>query len=118
MAWVGGDNFYGIGFCIVFLTFVRNSFGQIVGGVQCLLACSPSEVGMVTPSEGCVSGWSDGGVGSTGMMPGVFAIVTRWCVHGTKRICVGAVCVDEIWVVFVGVGVTFSALAPIFCQLV
>ena len=34
--------------------------------------------------------------------------------HGTERICVGAVCVDEVWVVFVGVGVTFSALTPIF----
>ena len=43
----------------------------------------------------------------TGIIPGVFALVTRWCVHGTKRICVGAVCVDEIWVVFVGVGVIF-----------
>ena len=86
MAWVGGDTFYGIGFCIVFLTFVRNSFGQIVGGVQCLLACSPSEVGMVTPSEGCVSVWYNGCVSSLVIMPGLFTGVMSWCVHGSNSI--------------------------------
>ena len=62
---------------------------------------------MVTTSEGCVSGWSVIGVVSAGIMPGVFALLTRWCVHGDKRICVDAVGVDDVWFVFVGVGVIF-----------
>ena len=42
-----------------------------------MLALSPSKVGTVTPSEGCVSVFPDGGVGSAGIMPGVFALVIR-----------------------------------------
>ena len=57
---------------------------------------STSEVGMVTTSEGCVNGRFYGGVGSTGIIPVVFALVTRWCVRGDKRICVGAVGVDDV----------------------
>ena len=51
---------------------------------------------------------SSGGVGSIGSMPGVFYLVTHWCVCGSKRIFVGAVGVDDVWVVFFGVGVTLS----------
>ena len=69
---------------------------------------SPSEVNMVTPSEGCVNGMSSGGVSSIVSMPGVFDLVTHWCMCGSKRICVGAVGVDDVWVVFFGVGVTLS----------
>ena len=65
-----------VGLCIVFLLLVLSRFDRLCGGVECVLTHSPSEVGMVTPSEGCVSGCSGGGVGSTGMMPGVFALVT------------------------------------------
>ena len=77
-----------------------------------MLVRSPSEVSTVKPSESCVSGWSGGGVGSTGIMPGLFALVTRWYVHGAKCICVGAVGVDEVWFVVVGVGVIFSVVVP------
>ena len=62
--------------------------------MECMLARSSSKVGMVTPSEGCVIGWSGGGVGSAGIMPGMFDLVTRWCVRGAKHICVGSVGVD------------------------
>ena len=60
-----------------------------------MLARSPSKVGMVTTSEGCVSAWCAGCVGSVGIIPGVFACVKRWCVRGAKCIGVGAVVVDE-----------------------
>ena len=42
----------------------------------------------------------------------MFALVTRWCVHGDNIICVGAVVVDEVWVVFVSIGVTLYVLVP------
>ena len=51
-----------------------------------MLARSPSEACMVTPSEGCVSVWSNGGVGSVGILPGVPDLLTRCCVHGAKHI--------------------------------
>ena len=51
-----------------------------------MLARSLSDVGMVTPSEGCVIVWSNGGVGSLGIIPGVFAHVIRWFARGDKRI--------------------------------
>ena len=51
-----------------------------------MLERSPYEVGMVTPSEGFVTFWSDGGDGSVGIMPGVFALVTRLSVRDDKRI--------------------------------
>ena len=73
---------------------------------------SSSEVGMVTPYEVCVNGMLFGVVVSTGITPGVFALVTRWYVPVSKHICVGAVGVDEVWVVFVGVDVTLSAVVP------
>ena len=84
---MGVDISDGVGFLLVFLSCSY----RLGGYVECMLARSPSEVGMVTPSEGCVIGWSGGGVGSAGIMPGVFYLVTRWCVHGAKRICVGSV---------------------------
>ena len=73
---------------------------------------SPSEFGVVTPSEDYGNGISFGGFGSTGIIPGVFALVTRWCVRGDKRICVRSVGVDDVWVVFSGVAVTYSAVVP------
>ena len=51
-----------------------------------MVARSPSEVGMVTPSEDCFSVWSDGYVGPVVIMPVVFSLVKRWCVRGAKRI--------------------------------
>ena len=42
----------------------------------------------------------------------MFDLVTRWRVHGSKRICVGAVGVDDVWVVFVSVDVTLSTVVP------
>ena len=77
----------------------------------CVLGHSLSEVGMVTPSEGCVNGMFSEGVVSTGIIPGVFALVTRWCVRGAKRICVGVIGVDDVWVVCVGVDGTWSAVS-------
>ena len=72
---------------------------------------------MVTPSEGCVNGMVSGGVGSTGIIPGVFDLVTSWCVRGAKRICVGAVGVDDVWVVCVGVdGTCFAVAQNIFTK--
>ena len=53
---------------------------------------------------------SSGGVGSIGSMPGVFDLVTHWCMCGSKRIFVGAVGVDDVWVVFVSVDVYLSAV--------
>ena len=87
---MGVDISDGFGFLIVFL-----SCSYCLGGdVECMLARSSSEVGMVTPSEGCVIGWSGGGLGSAGIMPSVFDLVTRWCVRVAKRIGVGSVGVD------------------------
>ena len=53
-----------------------------------MLARLPSEagMGMVTTSEGCVIVCSNIGVGSVGIMPGLFARVTLWCVRGAKSI--------------------------------
>ena len=51
-----------------------------------MLALSPSEVGMVTPYEGCVSVWSDRGANYLGIMPGVLARVAHCCVRGDKHI--------------------------------
>ena len=51
---------------------------------------------------------------STGIIPGVFDIVTCWYVCGVEHIFVGAVGVDAVWVVFVSFGVTLSALVPNF----
>ena len=74
-----------------------------------MLAHSPSEVRMVTPYEGSVNSFYSGGVGSTVIMTGIFSPVMCCSVRGANHICVGVVDVDEVWVVFVGVGVTFSA---------
>ena len=115
---MGSDTSDVVGFFIISLLVFLSRFGRLGGGVWCVLERSPSEVGMETPSEDCVSSWSDGGVGSAGIMPSLFALVTRWCVRGAKSIYVGAVGVDEVWVVVVGVGVIFSALAPFFWLIV
>ena len=45
-----------VGFCIVFFLVVLSHFDCISCGVKCELARTPSEVGMMTPSEGCVRG--------------------------------------------------------------
>ena len=83
-----------------------------------MLGHSPSEVGMVTPSKCCVNGMFYGGVGSTVIIPGVFSLVTCWCVRGAKLICVGDVGVDDVCVVCVSVDGTWSAMAPnIFADL-
>ena len=103
---------------MVFLLLVLSCFDLLDGGVEWVLGQSPSEFGMVTPSEGCVNGMVSGGVVSTGIIPGVFALVTSWCVRGAKSICVGAVGVDDVWVVCVGVDVTWYAVAAnIFANL-
>ena len=100
----------GVGFYIVFLLLVLSCFYSLSGGLERVLVHSPSEVSMVTPSEGCFNGMFFGGVGSTEIIPGVFALVTRWCLLVAKRIYVGTVVVDDVWVIFVGVDVTFSAV--------
>ena len=54
----GGEISDGVGFCGVFivcLTVALNRFGRLGGVEECLLARSPSEFGMVTPSE-CLTG--------------------------------------------------------------
>ena len=83
MGWVGGDTYNGVGFGIVFLPVVLSRFDCLGGGV---LARLPYEVGMVKSSEGFVIVRSYGGIGSVGIIPGVFSLVTCWCVHGDKRI--------------------------------
>ena len=116
MVLFGGETSDGVGFCgvfIVFLTVVLNFFNPLGGGTECVLARSLSEVSMVTPSECCAGVCSKGGVGSVDILPGVFARMMRWCVSGSIRIWVGAVGVDEVWFVAVGVGVMFSAVVPI-----
>ena len=110
---VGGVLSDGFGFCNIFL-LVLSRFDCLGGGVECVVVHSPSEDGIVTPSEVGINGMSDVGVGSIGIITGVFALVTRWCVHGAmcgdKHVCVGTVGVDDVSVVFVCVGVTFSAV--------
>ena len=74
MVRVGGETSDDVGFCgvcIVSLKVVLNIFDHLGGGVECVLALSHSEVGMVTPSECCVSVCSKGGVSYVGIMPGV-----------------------------------------------
>ena len=56
--------------------------------MECVLVHSPSEVSMVITSEICVNGMFFGCVGSMRIINDVFALVTRWCVNGAKRICV------------------------------
>ena len=103
---------------MLFLLLVLSRFDRIGGGMECVLGHSSSKVGMVTPSEGCVNGMFSGGVGSTGIVPGIFSLLKCWCVRGYKRFCVGAVVVDDVWVLFVGVAGPWSAVAPnIFANL-
>ena len=99
-------------FHMVFLLLVLSRFDRLGGGVECILGHSPSEVCMVTPYEVFVNGMFSVGVVSTGIIPSVFALVTRWCVRGAKRICVGAVDVDDVWVVCVVVDGTWSTVSP------
>ena len=65
------------GVCIGCLTVVLNIFDRQGGGVECLLERSPSEVGMVTPSECFGGSLSEKVVGVGVSMPGVFARVMR-----------------------------------------
>ena len=67
---------------------------------------------MVAPSEVCFNGMFYGDVVSAGIIPGVFALVTCRCVRGANHICVGALGVDVVWVVCVGVAGTWSAVSP------
>ena len=117
MAWVGGDTSDGFGFCgvcIACLTVVLNSFDCQNGDVECMLEHLPYEFGMVTPSECCVSIFSEEGDVFVGIMSGVFSHVTRWYLRGAIRILVAAVGVDEVLFVVVDVGVTFCAVLPFF----
>ena len=98
--------------CVVFFLMFLSRFDCLGGGMECVLVHSPSKLGIVTPSEGYVNGMSSGGVGYAGIMTGVFALVTRWCVCGANQICVGDVGVDDVWVIFVVVGVPLSTVVP------
>ena len=51
-------------------------------------------------------------------MPGVFAHVKLWCVRGDVRIWDGAVGVDEVWLIFVGVGAMFYLAVQIILLVV
>ena len=75
--------------------------GDGVGG---MLACSPSEFGTLTPYEGSICVLYIGGSSVIGIIwcligiiPGVFACVTCWCVHGADCIWSGSVGVVNVW---------------------
>ena len=72
-----GVQYVGVEFSMDFVLVVISRFGCQGGGVECVLGNSPSEVGMVTLSKGCVNGMFSGDVGSSGIIPGVFSVVTR-----------------------------------------
>ena len=80
--------------------------------MECVLGHLPYEVSMVTPSESFFNGMLSEGVVSAGIIPGVFSLVMHWCVHGSKRRCVGNVGVDDFWVVCFSVAGTWSAVSP------
>ena len=107
---VGGLSSVGIELCTVFLLLVCSCFDCIGGGVECVLGHLPSEVSMVIPSEGFDNVMFSGGVVSNGAIPSVFSLVARWCVCGTKRICVRTVGVDDVWDICVGAYVTWSVV--------
>ena len=109
---VEGVRSVGVEFCMVLLLMVLSRSDCLGGGVECVLGHSPSEVGMMTPSEGFINGMLSGAVFPTGIISGVFALATRWCVHGAKRISFGAVGVDDVWVVCVIVDKTWSTVSP------
>ena len=67
---------------------------------------------MVTLSEYVFRTCSKGGVGVLGIMPGVPACVTLWCVIGAVCIWDGAVGVDKGWLVVFGVGAMLFAVVP------
>ena len=102
----------GVEFSMDFVLLVLSRFDHIGGGFECVLGNSLTEVGVVTPSEGCVNRVFSGGDASYGIIPGMFSLVTRWCVRGAKRICLGAGSVDYVWVVCVGVAGTWSVVSP------
>ena len=99
---VGGVCYAGVELYMVVLLLVLSRFYCLGGGVECVLGHSPYEFGMVTPSERFPDGMLSGGVVSTGIIPGVFVLLMCWCVRGSKRICIGSVGVDNVWVVCVG----------------
>ena len=88
-----------------------------MGGV---LVLSPYQFGTVTPYEGFVGALSEEGVGVIGILPGIFACLTRWCVRDAVHVLDGAVGVVNIWLVVVDVIAMFSAVAPkivaIYCN--
>ena len=67
----------GVELYMVFLLMFISRFDHLGGGMECVLGHSTAEVGMVTPSEGCVNDMFSGSVSSTGIIPGMFALVTR-----------------------------------------
>ena len=87
----------GIEFSFNFLLLVLSCFDCRGSGGECVLGHSPSEVVMVTSSEGFVNGMFSGGFGSSRNIPGVFALVTFWCVHGAKRIWLALLVLIMSW---------------------
>ena len=110
----GGYTSDGVGFCLAVVLNLSDSLG---GDVECVLARSPSEVGMVTPSGCFVRTCSEGSVGFVGIIPGAFACVMSWCVCSVVR---GAVGVEKLWFLVVGVGAMLYAVVTIcftnFCN--
>ena len=78
----------------------------------CKLARSTSEVGMVTLFECFVGAYSEGDVVVVGIMPGVFAHVTRWCLSGAVCIWDGAVGVGYVRLLVVGVVTMLYTVVP------
>ena len=109
---VVGVQYVGVEFSMEFLLLVISRFDRLAGGVECVLGHLPYEVSMVTPSESFFNGMLSEGVVSAGIIPGVFSLVMHWCVHGSKRRCVGNVGVDDFWVVCFSVAGTWSAVSP------
>ena len=67
----------GVKLIMDFVLLVLSRFDRLCGGVECVMGHSPSEVGMVTPCEGCVNVMFSGGVFPSGIIHGVFDLVIR-----------------------------------------
>ena len=81
---------------------------QLVGGDFYCFLC---RIGLFA-SQCCVHSVFSVVFFPTRIIPGVFGIVTSWCVRGAKDICVGAVGVDDVWVVCFCVDGTWSTVSP------
>ena len=73
----------------------------------------------MTPSKGFIGAPSEGGVGVLGIIwiilgktPDVFTWVTRSCILGDSRVWAGAISVDYVCVVLVGLGAMLSIVVP------